>query len=240
MPVLYTLLGIIAFFVLIFSIKIQVNAEYIDEFVSDVQWLFIRMPLYPRPEKKDKKPKKEKKKKEKKKKEEKEPEEPAEKGENKILTMFKNFYNNQGFDGVIKLLEDTVDSAEKMGHSFKKHFVFQKLYLWMSVAKNHDAGETAIEYGKICQKVFPLYGYICSSFPVRKYDCEIEPDFIGNSNKARFAVSFSVRPIFFTNAIIAFAFRMLFKVALKFYFKSKPKAIENKKTNNIEQGGASL
>ncbi len=234
MPVLYTILGIIAFFVLIFSIKIQVNAEYLDGFVSDVKWLFIRVPLYPRPEKKEKKPKKEKKKKEKKKEEEKKDEQPEEKGENKIVEMFKNFYENQGFDGVMKLLEDTVDSAEKMGHSFKKHFIFQRLYLWMSVAKNHDAAETALEYGRICQKVFPLYGYICSSFPVRKYDCVIEPDFIGNSNTARFAVSFSVRPIFFTNALITFAFRMLFKVALKFYRKSKPKAIKNNKTNNTK------
>lgn len=239
MPVLYVLLGIILFFVLIFSIKIQVNAEYIDEFAADVKWLFIRVPLYPRPEKK-KKPKKEKKKKPEKEEKKEEPEKPAEKGENKIVEMFKNFYNNQGFDGVMKLLEDTVDATEKMGHSFKKHFVFQKLYLWMSIARNHDAGETAVEYGKMCQKVFPLYGFICSSFSVRKYDCVIEPDFIGNANKARFAVSFSVRPIFYTNALIAFAFRLLFKVALKFLRKSKTKAKNNKKTNNIKQGGASL
>ncbi|MBO4339044.1 MAG: DUF2953 domain-containing protein [Clostridiales bacterium] len=238
MPVLYTILGIIAFFVLIFSIKIQVNAEYLDEFTAEVKWLFVRVPLYPTPEKK-KKPKKEKAKKEKKPKEEK-PKEETEKGENKILTMFKNFYENQGFDGVMKLLEDTVNSAEKMGHSFKKHFVFQRLYLWMSVSKNQDAAQTALAYGKLCQKVFPLFGYICSNFPVRKYDCVIEPDFLGNSNMARFAVSFSVRPIFFTNALVAFAFRMLFKVALKFYFKSKPKAIENKNQNNIKQGGASI
>jgi hypothetical protein len=239
LPVLYTILGIIAFFVLLFSIKIQVNAEYLDGFVADVKWLFIRVPLYPTPEKKNKKPKKEKKKKEEKPEEEKKPE-TEEKGEKKILTMFKNFYENQGFDGVMKLLDDTAYSAEKMGHSFKKHFVFQRLYLWVSVAKNQDAAATALEYGKLCQKVFPIMGYLCSSFPVRKYDCVIEPDFLGNSNTARFAVSFSVRPIFFTNALIAFAFRMLFKVALKFYFKSKPKAIENKNKNNIKQGGASI
>jgi len=239
LPVLYVILGIIAFFVLIFSIKIQVNAEYLDGFNADVKWLFVRVPLYPRPVK-EKKPKKEKKKKPKKEKEEPKPEETEEKGENKILTMFKNFYENQGFDGVIKLLDDTVESAEKMGHSFKKHFVFQRLYLWVIVSKNQDAAETALEYGKLCQKVFPLFGYICSNFPVRKYDCVIEPDFLGYSNMARFAVSFSVRPIFFTNALIAFAFRMLFKVALKFYRKSKPKAIENKETKNIKQGGASL
>ena len=239
MPVLYVILGIIAFFVLIFSIKIQVNAEYLDGFNADVKWLFVRVPLYPRPVK-AKKPKKEKKKKPKKEKEKPETEEPEEKGENKILTMFKNFYENQHFEGVMKLLDDTVYSAEKMGHSFKKHFVFQRLYLWVSVSKNQDAAQTALEYGKLCQKVFPAFGYICSNFPVRKYDCVIEPDFLGYSNTARFAVSFSVRPIFFTNALIAFAFRMLFKVVLKVLRKSKPKAIDNNTTNNIKQGGASI
>lgn len=239
MTALYIILGIIAFFVLLFSIKLQVNAEYIDDFYADAKWLFVRIPLYPRPEKK--KPKKEKKKKEKKKKEpEEKPKPEGEKQENKILEMFKNFYNNQGFDGVMNLLDETVNATEKLGHSFKKHFVFQKLYLWMSISKNQDAAETALEYGKTCQKVFPLYGYICSSFPVRKYDCVVEPDFLGNSNKARFAVSFSLRPIFFTNAFIAFGVRLLFKVGLKFLRKSKKPKTENNKNSNTKQGGASL
>ena len=236
MIALYIILGIILFFVLILSIKIQVDTEYIDEFTADVKWLFITVPIYPTKEKtkKPKKPKKEKPKKEEKPKEEK-----PEGGENSIVKMFKNFYNNQGFDGVMKLLDNTVDATEKMASSCKKHFVFQKLYLWMSVSKNHDAGGTALEYGRICQKVYPIMGYICSNFPVREYDCVIEPDFLGSINKARFAVSFSLRPIFFIAAGTAFAFRMLFKVALKVVL-SKPKAIENKNNSEIKQGGASL
>ena len=227
MTALYIILGIIAFFVLLLSVRIQVDAEFFDSFFAQAKWLFIKIPLYPPKPKKESKPQKEKKPKE-----EKTEEKPAEgeKQENKILTMFKNFYENQGFDGVMDLLQNTADATEKMGASFKKHFVFRKLYLFMTVSENHDAAETALKYGKVCQKVFPVFGYLCSSFPVRQYDCLVEPDFLGNSNKAEFAVSISVRPIFMTNMLIAFAFRMLFNVVLKVLRKSKkpkPKTIEN-------------
>lgn len=233
MTALYIILGIIAFFVLILSIKIQVDTEYIDEFTAVAKWLFIKIPLYPRPPKKDK-PKKDKKEKEKKPKEndEKKTEEKPKKP-----NPLKTFYENQGYDGVMKLLSDFVSAAEKFGASFKRHFVFQKLYLWVNISRNQDAAATAVEYGRACEKIFPMYGFICSNFPVREYDCQVEPDFLGSIDKAKFAVSFSLRPIFLINAGIAFAVRVLLKVVLK-VIKQKPKTIEN--NTKSEQGGASL
>ena len=104
----------------------------------------------------------------------------------------------------------------------------------MTVTGNCDAAETAMNYGELCQKVFPAMGYISSSFPVKKYDVEIEPDFLGLKNSAQFAVSVHIRPIFFLNAVIVLVFRLLFKVVLKFL-----KGIKNKSNNqNINEGGA--
>ena len=234
MTFLYILLGIILFFVVILSIKITIDAEYFDEFKLSIKWLFLNIQILPS-KKKDKPKKQEKQKKEKPQKEpapepEPNPEEQTEKKEN----IFVTFYNNQGFDGVIELINNAVSSLGKMLSSFKKHIVFRELYLFMTVTGGCDAAETAMEYGRTCQKVFPAMGYICSNFPIKKYDVEIEPDFLGTKNSAQFAVSVHIRPIFFINAVIVLALRLVFKVVLKFL-----KGIKNKSNKeNINEGGA--
>ena len=232
MVLLYILLGIIAFISLIFSIRITINAEFFDEFKLNVKWLFLKIDILPA--KKKDKPKKEKTPKEKKEKpatEENTLETSTEKKEN----IFVKFYNNQGFDGVIQLINNAGKALGKLMHSFKKHIVLRELYLWMTVTGGSDAAETALEYGRICQKVSPAMSFICTNLTVKKYDVEIEPDFLGSKNKAEFAFSVSVRPIFILNALIVLVFRLLIKVVLKFLMGIKDKSKNNE---NINEGGA--
>ena len=169
MTALYIILGIIAFFVLVLSIRITINAEFFDEFKLDIKWLFLKIQILPA--KKKDKPKKEKKPKPEKEKNE-EPavteETPTEKKEN----IFVKFYNNQGFDGVIQLINNAVTSIGKMFSSFKKHIIIRELYLWMTVTGGCDAAETALEYGRTCQKIFPALSFICSNMKVKKYDIQ--------------------------------------------------------------------
>ncbi len=229
---LYIFLGIIGFIILLLSIRITVNGEFFEEFKLNIKWLFVKIDILPA--KKKDKPKKEKAPKEKKEKpaaEEVAPETPTEKKEN----IFVKFYNNQGFDGVIQLINNVGKALGKLMHSFKKHIVLRKLYLWMTVTGGCDAAETALEYGRICQKVFPAMSFICTNLTVKKYDVEIEPDFLGNKNKAEFAFSVSVRPIFILNALIVLVFRLLIKVVLKFLMGIKDKSKNNE---NINEGGA--
>lgn len=229
MTALYIILGIIAFFVLLLSIKVRVETEYVDSFNVKLKWLFLEFPLYPLKEKKPKPPKE----KEEKTKEEK----PDENINKKKPNPFKTFYDNQGFDGVIKLVKDSADALGTMGRSLKRHFIIDDLYLWIVVSKNHDAAGTAIEYGNICKDIFPSLGFICSTLKVKKYDADIEPDFIGTFSSAQFVFNCSVRPIFLINAGIAFAVRMLNKVVFKVLFaKPKDKSNENKDLQNIEGG----
>ena len=74
MTALYIILGIIALIVILFSIKVSVTAEYADSFSLDVQWLFIKLHIFPQNEeqKAKREAKKAKKEEKKKKKEEKE------------------------------------------------------------------------------------------------------------------------------------------------------------------------
>ena len=228
----YIFLAIIGFIVLLLSIRITVNGEFFEEFKLNIKWLFVKIDILPA--KKKDKPKKEKAPKEKKEKPSTEdvgPETPTEKKEN----IFVKFYNNQGFDGVIQLLNNVGKALGKLMHSFKKHIVLRELYLWLTVTGGCDAAETALEYGRVCQKVFPALSFICTNLTVKKYDVEIDPDFLGSKNTAQFAFSVSVRPIFILNALIVLVFRLLIKVVLKFLMGIKDKSKNNE---NINEGGA--
>lgn len=231
MTFLYIVLGVIAFFTLLLSVKITINAEYFDEFKLSVSWLFLKFKILPS-EKSDK-PKKEKKPKEEKEESEEQPEETTEKKEKKE-NVFVRFYNNQGFDGVIELINNLASDLAKMFNSFRKHIVIRELYLFMTVTGNCDAAETAMKYGETCQKVFPAMSFICTNLPVKKYDVEIEPDFLGLKNSAQFATSVHIRPIFFINALIMLVVRLLFNVVLKFLLGIKNKS----KKENKNKGGA--
>lgn len=226
---LYIFLGIVLFFVFILSVRITVNGEYFDEFKMDVKWLFLKFSVFPANKKK--KTKKAPKNKDKKEDTSQNDESPTEKKEN----IFLKFYRNQGFDGVIQLINNTGIALGKLMHSFKKHIVLRKLYLWMTVTGDCDAAKTALEYGRVCQKVFPALSFICTNLTVKKYDAQIEPDFLGVKNSAQFVFSVSVRPIFILNAAIVLAVRLLFKVVLKFLNGIKDKTNKNE---NIYEGGA--
>ncbi len=224
MIALYIILGIIFFFALLFSVKVRIDAEYIDSFRLKLRWLFLSFDLYPM-QKKEKKPKKEKPKKEEPKKEE-EPR-PKEKKPN----PFQTFYENQGFEGVMQLVRDAADAIGGLMKSVKKHLIIDELFLWVVISH-------AIEYGEACQDIYPAMGFICSNLKVKKYDVEVEPDFIGTFSSAQFAFALSVRPIFLINAGIVLAVKLLFKVVLKL-LRAKPKTSENTESQNI-QGGATV
>ena len=223
MTALYIILGIIAFICLVLLVKVRIDAEYIDGFKLSVSWLFLHFSIYP-------KPKKEKQ------------EEPAEEKPKKP-NIFKTFYENQGMDGVIKLVKDSADAVGLMMRSVKKHFIIEELYLWIVVSSNSDAAQTALQYGEICEDVFPALGFICSNLKVKKYDASIEPDFIGTFSSAQFKTAFSLRPFFLVGAGIRLVFRLLFKVVLKLLRQKPKKAVVTEGDNKTEtqniQGGAS-
>lgn len=235
---LYILLGIILLFVLLLSVKVRIETEYIDTFKAKLRWSFLGISIYPLDERISKLLNKPKAPKE----ENQTADQSAKKTEDENINKkkenpFKVFYNNQGFDGVLKLITDSADALGDMFGSFKKHFIIDDLSLWIVISKNHDAAGTAIEYGNVCQDVFPALGYICSTVKVKKYDVNIEPDFIGTFSSAQFVFNCSFRPIFYLNAVIVMAVKLLFKVVFKVLFaKPNKESNENKDTQNIKGG----
>ena len=235
MAALYIILGIIALIIILFSIKVSVTAEYADSFSLDVQWLFIKLHIFPQTEEQKakreaKKAKKEepngkrrvgdgKKKKKKPEEEKKEEDKPSEPKKN----IFKGFYENQGFGATVELIQTAAAQLGGFMGSIYRAFVIENLKLLLKVSSGDDAAQNAIKYGKVCSAVYPSMGFICSNMKVKKYEVNVVPDFISQENKAQFALSLSVRPIKLTNAVVVLAFRLLFKVLLKLLKGSKKK-----------------
>ncbi len=227
MIALYIILGIIAAIVLLFCVKIGIELRYEDDFEVFLRVLGLRFRLLPA---KEKKPKKEKPKKEKPAKEKKEPEEqPAEekpKGESFVM----RFYHEQGFDGTMQFIADVLAALNTMlGDIFKRSFVLEKLMLRMRVSKA-DAAETALAFGKTCAAVYPALGYICTNLTVRRYDADIQADYLAKKSTAAVWFILSVRPIKLTNALVRFAFR-----GVVAFLKTRVRAHKRKKQLSIER-----
>lgn len=219
MTALYVLIGIIAFFVLLLSVKFVVTVHYEDDVAVSVRWLFLKFYILPKKEKEEK-PKKEKKNKKKEEEPPKEESEVIKEPKKKKNNMFVRFYNNRGVSGVVELLKD---AAKALGGMFKRigrAFLFEELYISLDVGAG-DSAETAIKYGKVCSAAFPAMGLIVSTMRVKKYSININPDFIYGNNVARLHTKISVRPIALINAVIILAFELLFKVVIKLLKHSK-------------------
>lgn len=225
MVVLYVLLGLIAAIVLLFSVKITVDLNYDENFTVFLKVLFIKIQLLPS---KAKKPKKEKPKEEEKKEEEK-PEEEEEKKEEKPKkegeSFVMKFYHEQGFDGVMAFLHDILSALNTfMGDIFKRSFVIENLFLRLRVTKR-DAAETALAYGKTCAAVYPTLGYLCRTVKVRRYDADIQADYLALKSTAAMRFTISVRPIRITNAVVCLGVR-----AVVAFIKTKIRAKKKKQS----------
>ncbi len=224
--------GIILLFSLILSIRAHIHVQYEDELTAYASWAFLKIPLFPRPEK----PPKEKKKKEEtpaEEKKEEQPKEPKAKGPNPLKVL----YDNEKISGILEILKKLLEVIDKFGRRTVRAFVIDEMFLDISVSRN-DAAETAVEYGKMCQKVFPVTGAVCANCNVKKYCINIDPDYIGKGyNEYAFSMEISLNPRKLINAVLLFAFGAVFKVGIRLLKGISPKAQpENgdKKTDNTE------
>lgn len=219
------ILGIILFFVLIFSVRVKVWVHSEDGVELKVGWLFLKFTILPKKEKKPKKKKKEKKKKE-------EPSEPdetvKEPKEKEGDNMFVRFYHNNGVDGVVELLHGLTSSLGGMFRRIGRAFVFNELYINLLVGGG-DSNETALKYGKTSAAVYPAMGYMVSNMKVKKYGAEVHANFIDGTSKAMVHTMISVRPIKLTNAFVIVGVQLVNRVLIKFLKGLKVKKTEAEK-----------
>lgn len=257
---LIVIASVILFFVLLLSIRISFTVCYTDRWTATANWLFLKLDLIPLDEKLTKLINKMKQKKAKKPPEEapaeaaegaqeaeeapdgtgeapaeeppadsaaEAPAAPAKKKDS--LAPLRNFYNNKGVDGVVGLLGRFVSDLGGMFGALVRKVIIAEFFLDMKV-HGADAADTAVKYGKLCDKIFPAVGFMCSEMKVRRYNVDVSPDFLANSDEIDFRMKGSVIPRAAINAVIALVFRLLFGVLLKFIIGAMPSSGPKGKT----------
>ncbi|MBS7360188.1 MAG: DUF2953 domain-containing protein [Oscillospiraceae bacterium] len=251
MTALYIILGIVLFFVVLFSIHLHVTVDYGDKTVVSVKWLFLKIPVIDTSKpKKDKKPKPKKQKKEKTKKEtsneelpqgeliqEETPQEVNSGTEGKEKpkgnSLIKQLYIEQGYDGLVKMIKGLGKSLGSFFSKIYKTFTIDELYITMKTVGS-DAADTAIKHGKMCSIIYPILGKLVSTCKVKKYDFDISPDFLAQKSEAEAFVDFYVTPIKITNAAIVLAVQLVFKELFKILF-AKKKSDQSKKQAQLQE-----
>ncbi len=225
--------GIILFFILVLSIPFKVSLAYEDKIHLSLKYLFIKLDILPID---PNKPKKEKKAKEKKPKPEK-PKQEKPQGEKKpspILEMVKA----NGYDGMMAVIGNLFKILGIYGGKIFKSIKFNEIDLYISVGTG-DAASTAIKYGETCQKVYPVFGFICNNNVVKKYDVSVEPDFLANTSQGEFYMDMDITLRKIINATLAMVFRLIFKVAVKFFIGgSKKKSDKDTQKTTVEPTAA--
>lgn len=225
MTFLYVILSLIALVVVILSIPLHLTVGYDDKIRVSIRYLFVKLDILPLKSKqgKEKAPKEPKPEKEKKPKDDTQ----KEKKTNPILEMVKA----NGYDGMMTVLSNLVRILKTYGGKLFKSVVFDEIYLYISVATG-DAASTAIKYGQTCQKVYPLMGFICSNNIVKKYDIDVDTDFLANKTQGEFLFDMHICIRKILNASIAMVIRLIFGVVITFIKGSKKKTTDNQPLNS--------
>ncbi|MBR6551515.1 MAG: DUF2953 domain-containing protein [Clostridia bacterium] len=235
---LYIVLGIILFFVVLFSFKVSVIVEMTNKNKVVLKYLFLKFTLLdsskPEKEKKPKNKKKEKNKTENTSEETTDNTSTEKTAANNGNNLFKQLYIEQGYDGIVKMLVAVKESLGSFFSKLYKTFTINEFYLTMHVTGS-DAADTAIKYGQLSSWLFPVLGKVASTCKMKKYDIDISPDFLGVKNEADLYLDVSVVPIRITNALVVLALQLVFKVILKILFAgNNAKKNVNKENSSAE------
>ena len=127
-----------------------------------------------------------------------------------------------GYDGMMTVLSNLANILKIYGGKLFKSVVFDEVDLYICVGTG-DSAATAIKYGETCQKVFPVIGFICANNVVKKYDVNVEPDFLANKTEGEFYCDLNICIRKIINASIAMVVRLIFGVVITFIKGGKKK-----------------
>ena len=230
---LTVIFSIIALFVIILSIPLKVALGYDDKISLDIRYLFVKLKILPTD---PNKPKKENTPKEKKPEEPKKEEAPKEKKPNPIVEMAKA----NGFDGMMEVLGNLGNVLKIFGGKLLRSIVFNKADINITVGTG-DAASTALKYGKTCQKIYPIMGFLCSNNVVKHHNINVSADFLANDTKGNFYFEMNICLRKIINSAIGLVVRLIFDVVLKFLKNGKKKkSPQTENTQNVNNTASAV
>ncbi|MDR2647954.1 MAG: hypothetical protein LBB67_07540 [Oscillospiraceae bacterium] len=216
MLVLWILLGLLALIFGLLCVPVRLRAQYSGTFTARLAWLFFKYSIAPATEKNPKEKKEQSPKKE----EKKSDETPKAKKPN----AFQRYYNNEGIDGFVGLLQEAVSALKRFGTGLNRS-IYIKLFALQIVVTGDDPKTLTEKYGKTCAAVFPLLGWLGSNLRVSRrgaHMIDVHPDYTGwDKKQVQCAATIDVVPLVFIAALIALAVRLGVKVVLAFLRGSK-------------------
>jgi hypothetical protein len=144
--------AIVAFFAILFLIRVKVCVSYSNDFDFAVKYLFFTYRI--------KQPKKGQAKQEKK---------PPQKFTFEQLQQFLN------------LFERFKNDAKKLIIKFQKKIRIDLFKIDLTIGSD-DAAATAITYGEACAIIFPAVSFLENLVKIKKSEITVKPDFNGNNN----------------------------------------------------------
>lgn len=185
------ILGVVALLLLLLLIPVRVSVDYAgEELTSALRWLFLRFPLWPRPEKKQAegagKGRKGK--------------ETAEPGKEK---------EKPGKQGFLDTLQGISDALPALLHALRRILRSVTLYrcrVTGAVAAG-DAGDTAIRYGRAQALLYGIYFALRGTMKVREFAVDLRPDYAGEKDTGEIHAAARIRPISALAAAAGFLLR---------------------------------
>lgn len=154
--------------------------EYQEEFTARVRYLFIRVPIYPRPVKKKRREK---------------PERAEKEGRGARQSKLRSLLREKGLQGFLDLLREAERVFSGWGRRILSHMKITVFSLSVSVA-GEDAGRTALEFAGVCGVVYPAAALLLGAMKSREYQVSVVPDFQGKKSRVNFRCRLRIRLLF--------------------------------------------
>lgn len=184
---------IITLFVLFISIPIYVNIELEEEVKITLRYLFLKLNLLKKKERKIEKklPKEEK-------------------------SVANSIRDKIKVNGISEFIDMIKEISKLFLGIFKKlfsHIIIDRIYLNLVISSN-DAADTAMKYGYACSVIFPAMNIITNTSKCKSKTLKIVPNFSNNEDKVNFITKFHIRPVFVLGTAV-YAFFSYIKLNLE-------------------------
>lgn len=114
-------------------------------------------------------------------------------------------YREKGILGILDLINNLLETVSSLFKTFIKHFIINNLDVRINVSVPFDAAATAQKYGEICGKYYPIIGIVRSNMKVKRYNEDIQADYLGNSTQTEVHFTASINVMNLLGAVFAAA-----------------------------------
>lgn len=188
MTALWVILGICLFFLLLLLCPVFIYASYDEELNAKVRFLFVKIQVYPRPDKE--KPS------------EQEEAEKKEKDTNDTeKSKIKGILEQKGLSGFLNILKEAGSIVTEAAKKWISHLVIDHLFLDVTVA-DPDAAQAAILYGEVCAGVYTPIGILLNTVKCNQYHINVVPNFQKKKCEIQFQLKVHILLLFLLTAAL--------------------------------------